>query len=206
MKIKYLLLVLYVLVLTSFIFVVSTLSKYTSTVGPETSFTIGDQLYFNYTRGDLYRNDKLIVGVETSYKDGEENVPCIETMNVIPGDNITYNFYISNYDDTNTNNVDGEFYSVANGLLSLPIKQSTYDVECVIMYRVIEYGDEVISSQQFIGLSLDKKIDLPKAATTKVKYEFQVSVHLDEQISDTVSDDYFGATLYLNLYFNAVSK
>lgn len=209
MKVKYLLLILYVLVLTSLIFVISTLSKYTSTTGPEVSFTIGDQLYFKYKRGNLLRNGKIIVGVETTYKDGEEDVPCITTMNVIPGDEIVYEFTISNYDeenDNNRNNVSGEFFSVANGLLSLPVKQSVYDVECVIKYRDISNENE---SNEYTILSSDKKLELPKyednGKKTIKKYQFQVSVHLGDQISGTDNSDYFGATLQLNLYFNAAS-
>lgn len=209
MKVKYLLLILYVLVLTSLIFVISTLSKYTSTTGPEVSFTIGDQLYFKYKRGNLLRNGKIIVGVETTYKDGEEDVPCITTMNVIPGDEIVYEFTISNYDeenDNNRNNVSGKFFSVANGLLSLPVKQSVYDVECVIKYRDISNENE---SNEYTILSSDKKLELPKYednGTKNIKkYQFQVSVHLGDQISGTDNSDYFGATLQLNLYFNAAS-
>ena len=206
MKTKYALLTLYLLLIGCLIFTCATLAKYTTIKDPEMNFEIGDQLYFKYKRGSLFRNDTLIIGVETSYKDGDEDVQCIETMNVVPGDDIVYHFFISNYDDSGSsvNNVNGEFFAVCNGLLSLPMKEANYDAECIVMYRQIPLdGSE--ASESFTLLS-DTKLKLPKVSEQKVKYEFKISVALDSQIENTTSDDYFDATLRINLYLNAASK
>ena len=205
MKIRYIILIIYLLILSSCILVLATLSKYSSSVDPETNFSIGDRLHFNYTRGDLYRNDTLIIGVPSSYEENGETVSCIETMNVIPGDRIVYYFYITNYDNEIENNIPGLFYAVANGLLSLPVKQSTYDVECRIEYREISETEES-SEVTTPFIQLTENLSLPVASKSHIKYEFRVTAYLDGQIENTVSDDYFGATLHLNLYFNAASK
>ena len=63
MKIRYIILTIYLLVLSSCVLMLVTLSKYSSSVNPEPNFPIGDRLHFNYTRGDLYRNDTLIMTV-----------------------------------------------------------------------------------------------------------------------------------------------
>ena len=54
MKIRYIILTIYLLVLSSCVLMLVTLSKYSSSVNPEPNFPIGDRLHFNYTRGDLY--------------------------------------------------------------------------------------------------------------------------------------------------------
>lgn len=212
MKIRHLLLVLYIMIITSTIFVVITFSKYTEVIKPETNFQVGDQLHFAYSRGDLYRNNTLIIGVPSSYEDDGEIISCIETMNVIPGDTIIYYFSITNFDNEKENNVAGMFYTVANGLLSLPIKQSTYDVTCSIFYREVpldENGNDKILGENETPttfVQLTDNLELPVTSSKKVKYEFRVTANLAGQIENTVSDDYFGATLHLNLYFNAASK
>ena len=205
MKIRYIILTIYLLVLSSCVLMLVTLSKYSSSVNPEPNFPIGDRLHFNYTRGDLYRNDTLIIGVPSSYEENGEIVSCIETMNVIPGDRIVYYFYITNYDSEIENNIPGLFYAVANGLLSLPVKQSTFDIECRVEYREVSENEDTNEiTTPFIQLT--DNLSLPKASKSHVKYEFRVTAYLDGQIENTVSDDYFGATLRLNLYFNAASQ
>lgn len=206
MKPRYIFLALYLLVACCLVFTCATLAKYTTVKNPEMNFEIGDQLYFKYKRGSLFRNDTLIIGVETTYKDGDEDIDCIVTQNVVPGDDIVYHFFISNYEDegSSVNNVEGEFFAVCNGLLSLPMKKANYDAECIVMYRAIPLdGTEPSSS---FTLLADTKLELPKASDKKVKYEFKVAVALDSQIENTTSNDYFGATLKMNIYLNAASK
>ena len=48
-------------------------------------------------------------------------------------------------------------------------------------------------------------IDLPPFDEQKVKYEFKITVMIDDQIENTTSDDYFDATLSINLFINAAS-
>ena len=90
-KLKYLVFIAYVALVASLFVVSLTMARYVSNIGTEGSFEIGDQLYFNYERSVLYRGDQLIVGKEVY--DAEFGGTIIETMNVAPGDNITYHFY-----------------------------------------------------------------------------------------------------------------
>ena len=93
---KVLIIAIYVLFIVSFLSVSYTLGKYVSHQSVGGSFEIGDQLYFNYSRSDLFRNDQLIVGVIET--DPDTNKTYITTDNVSPGDNVRYHFYISNFD------------------------------------------------------------------------------------------------------------
>ena len=53
---------------------------------------------------------------------------------------------------------------------------------------------------------LTNKIALPPYEQEKVKYEFKINCILDDQLSNTTSDDYFGATLSIYLFINAASS
>lgn len=219
-KLKYLVFIAYVALVASLFVVTLTMARYVSNIGTEGSFEVGDQLYFNYTRSSLYRGDQLIVGKENY--DPDFGGTIIETMNVAPGDKITYHFYISNFELVNEqivsyNDVDADFHPSAKALLRLPIKGFIYDAEATIYYRKVydkSYTSSSVSIKPsnydttvpFSFLTADKKLDLPKTTTKLVIYEFTVTVALDGQIPNTTSDDYFDATLSIDLYFNAVSK
>ena len=202
-KLRYLVFIAYALVILSMFAFSATLSRYVSESNVNAGFEVGDKLYFKYTRSSLYRNNKLIVGVEVDDEDGKR----IETMNVAPGDNVVYHFFVSNFNPTNENeinSVDGYFHPSATGLLALPSKGSQYNVECQILYREVPV-DGSTSTEPFTQITSDTRLNLPKVETKKVKYEFSVSVILDNQIMGTTSDDYFGASLSIEMFFNAVS-
>ena len=219
-KLKYLVFITYVFFVVSLFVVSLTMARYVSDFGTEGSFEVGDKLYFNYTRSSLYRGDQLIVGKEVF--DPELDATIIETMNVAPGDKITYHFYVSNFEALDNyivtvNDVDADFHPSAKALLRLPIKGFVYDADATIYYRkVYESGfpdgsisigpEQYDTSVPFSFLASDKKLDLPDTLTKLVVYEFTVTVALDGQIPNTTSDDYFDATLTIDLYFNAVSK
>ena len=64
--------------------------------------------------------------------------------------------------------------------------------------------DGSIATTQFSLLT--NKIVLPPYEQEKVKYEFKINCILDDQLSNTTSDDYFGATLSIYLFINAASS
>ena len=135
----------------------------------------------------------------------DEDGKRLETMNVAPGDTIKFHFYVSNFSDLDNNSVDGYFHPVANGLLELPIKRSNFDVECVVTYRKVP-TDGSAATNLFTQVTSDLKLDLPPVSEELVKYEFVVTVVLDNQIANTTSDDYFDAKLEIELFMNAISK
>ena len=186
------------------------IAKYISTESGDLGFQIGSTLYFNYDRHELYRNDQLIVGVETEYEENGQIFKRIETMNVVPGDNLTYHFFVSNFDTKTgeTNNIAGEFFPNAKTTLALPVKGSVYDVNCTITYRRVAYGSEDTGTYSDVWNNLvsGSYLDLPVTSTEKVKYEFKVSVLIDDQVENTTSEDYFDATLTIKLFINAASK
>lgn len=207
---KLLMAAFYLLFIVSFLSASYTLGKYVSNQNIDGSFEIGDQLYFKYKRSDLFRNDQLIVGVEET--DPVTNKTYITTDNVSPGDNVKYHFYITNF-DKETGKMNGyaaNFLPVSTSLINMPSKGSSFDLKATIYYRVIplDINGEIDSSNPpstvYNVVTNDTELDLPK--DTKVMYEFYVEVLLDEQLTNTTHIDYFGATLSINLYFNAVSK
>ena len=183
----------------------STLAKYIKVTTTKNTFIIGNKLFFNYERSDLFRNDQLIVGVETEYEENGIVHKRIETMNIMPGDNITYHFFVSNFNDKTLeyNGIIGQFIPIASGFIALPVKGETFDVDCTIMYRAVPI-DGSMATDQFTLLT--DTLVLPTSGEQKVKYEFVVSCILDDQLADTTSDDYFGAQLSIYLFINAASN
>ncbi len=210
MKTRKLFVILYFVLALVVILTASTLAKYTSGTNANIGFEIGNKLYFKYDRSNLYRNDKLIIGTEVEFEQDGEIVRRIETMNVVPGDGLKYHFFVSNFNtETNEENgIEGTFRPISNAIVSLPIKQQTYDIDCIITYRAIPLdanGNELANNtNQFATLT--SSINLPKASEEKVKYEFQISIILDDQITNTSSDDYFGASLNIYLFINGASN
>lgn len=203
MKKKYLLLIYLVFVVVLFL-TSSTLSKYVSTQNKESSFIVGNNLYFEYKRGSLYRNKQLIVGKEVSYEKDGETIHRIETMNLAPKDTLVYHFYVTNYSTTTdeVNNVDGLFFPQAGATLEMPVLKKVYNVNCTISYRAVASIGEV-STQPF-SLVTDN-IDLPVYnAGNPMTYEFKVEVKAD-QVEATTHNDYFGSTLTIYLFVDAAS-
>ena len=211
---KVLIIAIYVLFIVSFLSVSYTLGKYVSHQSIGGSFEIGDQLYFKYSRSDLFRNDQLIVGVIET--DPDTNKTYITTDNVSPGDNVRYHFYISNFDleTGKANGYDANFLPVSTALLNMPIKGSSFDLDATIYYRVIpltangEPDPTNPPSTVYNIVTKDTVLSLPKVSNNnnRVMYEFYVEVLLDEQMNNTDHTDYFGATLSINMFFNAVSN
>ncbi len=195
----------------------STITKYTTGHDGTGTFNIGKKLYFNYERGDLFRNNNLIVGnpVEEDVFDSNgqkiDVIKRIETMNVTPGDNLTYHFYVSNYDLTTSekNGISGAFYVTSYAEFLMPALQKMENLECTLAYRVIP-NEAAVDAGPFRTFSRDSKLNLPVYDDTDrnsmVKYEFQVYVILDDQISTTSADDYIDATLTISLFIDAASN
>lgn len=208
MKRRMLVIMVYLAFVGAIILTSSTLAKFLTTTDPNPTFIIGSDLYFDYNRGELYRNNQLIVGVETEYEEDGEIYQRIETKNVAPGDNLTYHFYISNFDEDGVkeNGVLGEFFPQAGATLAMPKFGDTYNINCTITYRPIPTDGSAPSSSYTL---VTDDFNLPVVnsdGTGKVKYEFKVEVIIDSQVPHTTSDDYFGATLSIYLFVDAASK
>lgn len=206
-------LVFYVALVGLVYFTSSTLSKYVSTNKTEGDFTIGEKLYFDYTRGDLFRGDQLIIGVPIEEKIIEDGVEVgvrkrIETMNVAPGDELRYTFTVSNTNETKTeyNSVDAEYHVSATAILSMPVRQSSYSLKCTIRYVIVNSDG---TKGTLTDLPADMNLDLPKylgTPATESKYVYEVQVILDDQVEATSKDDYIGATLSIYLFVDAANK
>lgn len=206
-------LVFYVALVGLVYFTSSTLSKYVSTNKTEGDFTIGEKLYFDYTRGDLFRGDQLIIGVPIEEKIIEDGVEVgvrkrIETMNVAPGDELRYTFTVSNTNETKSeyNSVDAEYHVSATAILSMPVRQSSYSLKCTIRYVIVNSDG---TKGTLTDLPADMNLDLPKylgTPATEYKYVYEVQVILDDQVEATSKDDYIGATLSIYLFVDAANK
>ena len=132
-------------------------------------------------------------------------------MNVAPGDSLTYHFFVSNFNTTSgdQNLIDGLFYPNTNATLSLPIKGEIYNVDCTILYRQVPYDandTSVPADGVWNNLVEGKYLTLPQTSVQKVRYEFKVTVVVDDQVQGTTHDDYFNAVLSIKLFINAASN
>lgn len=228
-----LLLIAYLCVVFAVYLTSSTLTKYVSTQSSTGNVNLGARLFINYERGQLYRNNQLIVGVEV--EEGEIGADKqvaekrrIETMNVAPSDRLVYHFYVSNYDiltelDENGNEVEvkvdgnpviadkngvlGQFHVSATSFLSMPAHGSSYNLECTLTYRKVNADG---TTDEWLDFPSDKDVDLPvydpSDPSSIVLYEFQVYVILDDQIVTTSNDDYVGATMSILIFVDAADK
>lgn len=226
-----LLLIAYLCVVFAVYLTSSTLTKYVTTVKPTGDYNIGGRLLVNYERGQLYRNNQLIVGVEIDEgQEGADGVVAttrrIETMNVAPQDHLVYHFYVSNYDEktiiddndnevvqtdddgnpiiADKNSVDGQFHASATAIVSLPRQQRSYQIPCVVLYREYNFTTKKYGDWRDFPSDMDE--DLPIYDSEKVLFEFQVYVVLDEQIETTSNDDYVGATMSILIFVDAADK
>lgn len=229
-----LLLIAYLCVVFAVYLTSSTLTKYVSTQSSTGNVNLGSRLFINYERGQLYRNNQLIVGVEIDEGDvGADNKVAetrrIETMNVAPSDLLVYHFYVSNYDeltekDANDNDIPvldgegnpvigdkngvlGQFHVSATSILSMPAHGSSYNLECTLTYRKVNDDG---TFDEWLDFPSDKDVDLPvydpEDPSSKVLYEFQVYVILDDQVETTSNDDYVGATMSILIFVDAADK
>lgn len=186
------------------------LAKYVTVDDSEIDFTVGSILYFNYERSDLYRNTQIVPVTPSVYEEDGEKYTLLETMNVVPGDSLTYHFFVSNFNtETGEQNiVDGLFFPNTHATLSLPMKGMTYYVNSTILYREVPYDETdttTPSNGVWKNLVEGEYLDLPPVAIEKVKYEFKATVVIDDQVKDTTHDDYFNALLTIKLFINAAS-
>lgn len=187
----------------------STLAKYVNTNSSEVNFQVGSSLYFNYERSNIYRNNQSVSSISNEYVDADGNTKRrIEVMNVAPQDVLTYHFYVSNFNDVTKEycDIEGQFTTIATALLAMPSKQKIFNVDCMITYRKVPIDG---SSATSLFTALTSKLNLYNCAdfpNRKEKYEFKVTVIIDDQIENTTNDDYVGATLSIYLFINATSK
>lgn len=226
-----LLLIAYLLVVFAVYLTSSTLTKYVSTTNSTGDYNLGSRLFVNYERGQLYRNNQLIVGVEID--EGEIGADKkvaekkrIETMNVAPNDLLVYHFYVQNYDEktekdatgkdvlvkddkgntiiTDSNGILGQFHVSATSVLSMPAHGATYNPGCTLTYRKVNLDG---SYGEWMDFPSDKDVDLPiYDGTNPMLYEFQVYVLIDDQVETTSHDEYVGATLSILIFVDAADK
>lgn len=226
-----LLLIAYLLVVFAVYLTSSTLTKYVSTQSPTGDYNLGSRLFVNYERGQLYRNNQLIVGVYVDEgelgADGQvADKKRIETMNVAPNDLLVYHFYVQNYDEktekdaagndvvvkdengkaiiTDSNSVLGQFHVSATSILSMPAHGASYNLSCTLSYRKVN-NDGTFG--EWTDFPADKDVDLPVYEEGEpMLYEFQVYVLLDDQVETTSHDEYVGATLSILIFVDAADK
>lgn len=226
-----LLLIAYLMVVFAVYLTSSTLTKYVTNFDSTGDFDLGARLFVNYERGQLYRNNQLIVGVELEPGDiGADGKVVeerrIETMNVAPSDLLTYHFYVTNFDYKTTldendnevieydddgnpilldkNGVNGQFHVSSTAIVSMPAHGSSYNVDCILTYR--SYNFDTNSYSEWNDFPSDKDVDLPVYDTQKVLFEFQVYVILDDQIPTTSNEEYVGATMSILIFVDAADK
>ena len=209
-KKRYIILSVYLVIMSLICLSTGILAKYITVKDKELDFTVGSVLYFNYERSDLYRNNQIVATTPSVYEENGVQYQLLETMNIAPGDSLTYHFFVSNFNEVtgNQNLVDGLFYPNTNATLSLPIKGTIENVNCTILYRQVpsDANDTSVPSDGvWNNLTEGSYFDLPQTQVKKVKYEFKVSVVVDE-IEDTTHEDYFNAVLSIKLFVNAASK
>lgn len=210
MKKRYILFTTYLVFLGLIYLASGILAKYVSVEDSEIDFTVGSILYFNYERSDLYRNNQIVPVTPSVYEEDGENFTLLETMNVVPGDSLTYHFYVSNFNGTtgDQNIIDGLFFPNTYATLSLPMKGEIYNVNSTILYREVPYDSTDTTTPNnnvWNNLVEGKYLDLPPVSMKKVKYEFKVTVVVDDQVENTSHEDYFDAVLTIKLFINAAS-
>lgn len=210
MKKRYYIFLVYLALAGLLIFSSGIMAKYVSVDDSEIDFSVGSILYFNYERSDLYRNNQVVPVIPSVYEEDGEKFTLLETMNVVPGDSLTYHFFVSNFNDItgDINHIDGLFFPNTNATLSLPMKGEIYNVNSNILYREVPYDSTdttTPSNNVWNNLVEGNYLDLPPVSIRKVKYEFRVTVIVDDQVKDTTHEDYFDAALTIKLFINAAS-
>lgn len=210
MKKRYYIFLIYLALAGLLIFSSGIMAKYVSVDDSEIDFSVGSILYFNYERSDLYRNNQVVPVIPSVYEEDGEKFTLLETMNVVPGDSLTYHFFVSNFNDVtgDINHIDGLFFPNTNATLSLPMKGEIYNVNSNILYREVPYDSTdttTPSNNVWNNLVEGNYLDLPPVSIRKVKYEFRVTVIVDDQVKDTTHEDYFDAVLTIKLFINAAS-
>lgn len=211
MKKRYIIFAIYALLLGLVSISTGVLAKYITTNDKDLEFVVGNSLYINYERSDLYRNTQLVSPRPSVYDEDGVEYKVLDITDVVPGDTLTYSFFVSNFNELTgqKNLVDGVLFPNTNITLSLPIIGKIYDLECTILYRQVPYGAEDTTTPNdnvWSNLVEGKYIDLPNALDQKVKYEFKLTVVVDDQTKFTTHDDYFNALLSIKLFINAASE
>lgn len=210
MKKKYYLFIIYLAIAALISFGSVILAKYVSTDDSEINFSVGSVLYFNYERSDLYRNNQVVPVTPSVYEEDGEKYTLLETMNVVPGDSLTYHFFVSNFNNVTNdmNMIDGLFFPNTNATLSMPMKGEIYNVNTTILYREVPYDSTDTTTPNnnvWNNLVEGNYLNLPPASVKKVRYEFKVTVVVDDQVENTDHSDYFDAVLTIKLFINAAS-
>jgi hypothetical protein len=210
MKKRYYIFLVYLALVGLLTFSSGIMAKYVSEDDSKIDFSVGSILYFNYERSDLYRNNQVVPVIPSVYEEDGEKFTLLETMNVVPGDSLTYHFFVSNFNDVtgDINHIDGLFFPNTNATLSLPMKGEIYNVNSNILYREVPYDSTdttTPSNNVWNNLVEGNYLDLPPVSIRKVKYEFRVTVIVDDQVKDTTHEDYFDAVLTIKLFINAAS-
>ena len=219
----------YLLTLCSIYYLSTTLSKYSSQHNPTGEFPLGERLFINYERGKVYRNYREVEFTQINEgeigSDGKvAKTRRIEIFNIAPSDYLVYTFYVMNYETykvknsegimedyideagnkviTNKNQIDGIFLVSTSAILAMPAHKAHYELKCTLSYRQV-YSDGSTSEWMDFVSSTEK--NLPTHSQEVMKYEFEVTVLIDDQIETTTNDDYLGANLTISIIVDAAS-
>ena len=215
-KKKILMYVVYFIFVLSITLFASTFAKYVSSVEVGGNVEVGE-LCLGYRRGDLYRNDVLIIGEEEANAEG---VTFVETLNFKPEDKVVYYFNISNY----IGNYD--LNDVLTGILKYNTVSAKYKITIVSELHLPAYngGTTLIvpclvtkeieaETGTFTAVDLTQIFDLPSympnedgTLNNATLYSQKYKIELEEtaQLSELRAADYFGAELIINITVSAV--
>ena len=214
-KKKILMYVVYFIFVLSITLFASTFAKYVSNVEVGGNAEVG-QLCLGYRRGDLYRNDVLIVGEEEANANG---VTFVETLNFKPEDKVVYYFnicnYIGIYDQKELvgykkfNNVTAKYKITISSELHLPAYNggSSMVIPCLVTKEIVQ------ETGTFVAVDLTQSFDLPAympnqdgTVNNSSLYSQRYRIELEEtvQLSELRAADYFGAELIINITVTAV--
>ena len=210
MKKRYIIYLIYLAVIFTATLSSTILAKYVTDKNSELDFTVGSVLYFNYERSELYRNSQIVPTTPSVYVEDETTFQLLEAYNIVPGDSLTYHFYVSNFNEKtgDKNIIDGLFFPNTNATLKMPTIMKIFNVESTIAYRMVPYdASDTTTPADGVWRNLVEGdyLDLPPADIQKVKYEFRVTIIVDDQIENTDHESYFDATLTIKLFINAAS-
>lgn len=217
-KKKILLYLAYFVFVISIVMFSSTFAKYVSKIEVGGNAQVGE-LCLGYRRGNLYRNDILIIGVEEANAEG---VIFVETLNFKPNDIIVYYFTINNV--LGTFDKEGKITKISK----YNSVDATYKISIVAKLRLPSYKDEngdptiytvpcivtvETSPNTYTAADLNETYDLPlynpnldDSINTESVFLQNYRIQLEEtgQLSQLDSKDYFGAEL--NIYITVTAE
>lgn len=192
-----------------------TAAKYISYGKAGGSMEVG-QLYLGYERGDLFRNDILIVGVEVT----ENGTERVETMNVKPNDVLSYFFTVSNYqatrdeltneiiEITEQNNVSAKYKMTIYAELLLPVvidPNTGTAMKVTLPCQVMKLTNAETGTYSVVDLAEEYDLVAFSESDLNTYYSqtYRIKIEDTQQIHNLTSEDYFGSSLRIYIKIEA---